>query len=57
MSMRIKVSYTQEAERLRALALLEPVIRKVKAVASNGDSPYSKLYIETKSIATTTAKP
>lgn len=44
MSMKIKVSYTDEAEALTIVNLLKPIIDRFKVKKSEGKAPYKHLY-------------
>lgn len=44
MSIKIKVSYTEEAEAHTVLTLLKPIIDRFKVKKSNGTVPYKHLY-------------
>lgn len=48
MSMKIKVSYTEEAEANTILALLKPIISRFKVKKSTNCPPYKHLYFTPK---------
>lgn len=48
MSMKIKVSYTEEAEAETVLALMKPIIGRFKVKKSTGTPPYKHLYFTPK---------
>ena len=45
MSMKIKVSYTEDAEASSILALLKPILDRYKVKKSDGKSPYKHIYL------------
>lgn len=48
MSMKIKVSYTDDAEAASILTLLKPIIGRFKVKKSAGTPPYKHLYFTPK---------
>ena len=48
MSMKIKVSYTEDAEASSIIALLKPIIDRFKVKKSAGTPPYKHLYFTPK---------
>lgn len=44
MSMKIKVSYTEEAEAETVIALMKPILGRFKVKKSAGTPPYKHLY-------------
>jgi hypothetical protein len=48
MSMKLKLSYTEEAEAQRLLALLKPVLPLFKLKKCAGTPPYSLIYLTPK---------
>lgn len=49
MSLKIKVSYTEEAEARAVIALLKPLMGRFKVKKSTGTPPYKHLYFSPKS--------
>ena len=44
MSMKIKFSYTEDAEMKRFLELIEPIVQHFKVKKSSGTYPYNTVY-------------